>query len=774
MFGSSDGGYSSALHDTLTAQDQHVESLMNGSGEAEAQSHMDQHLKRVAEGRKHLKEEGAGDQLYPRRWYDDVLPGKLPFDQRETMQEAFNRHDDGLVYQVLWDAEKKGRADSKATALFGSSFFWFVMALLTFLPLHERWQLGGAMRPECYDTDKDLEGCEVFPFSPLVLITSCGVIALAKIVSLDLTRGPFGAVPHSLRPNAGQESGDAILPNMVTGKVPESDREGISGLIERLLAVWKSLGGATVIIMFILIVDFPQRMMHGAALAPLHGGKVTEGQVVLSEAGSLEQGLDIFKAKCIQLWKYEVPYVAGLYFGDSTLWLFLFGILVCSLGELFQIRHCQNWLGKGYLRFEWLLRISNALFWDDKVITLEVMANKVASDFFREQDRFLHSKPGGVPPTDEEWKQFKHNPQHVSNAMRVCAETIPVAQHLLNPEVQAGNISYQNRFRTIWTAAFQAAGLAMLVPASQAGISPCVHGLERNALMTALLSDPVHVSTVLKIGSSVVCCVISAFLFYLAVCLPVRLDYRHFANPKHWPFNMPAVAQQKIQDGYDALPSVRPYLGWVVDGSLVVFVLGAALFGELGGTWLEEGSWLPNPWALWRIQAFLYAAEIGVRYTVEKVIRKGVAEHSPAEKATYQAQVEAHIIDILHQVGESAGPVEDVNHMLLSASVQLRKLILIGEAPAGSAMESGRPLLEKEKKEFIVDNRWLKASTDGMGYRTAKVLDAHDLARPVVPWFSSVFGYDEEDGWVRIEVDGQIRFLPTYLDGQAVLTIPSD
>ncbi|CAE7042110.1 ASPH [Symbiodinium natans] len=50
-------------------------------------------------------------------------------------------------------------------------------------------------------------------------------------------------------------------------------------------------------------------------------------------------------------------------------------------------------------------------------------------------------------------------------------------------------------------------------------------------------------------------------------------------------------------------------------------------------------------------------------------------------------------------------------------------------------------------------------------------MEDHDVTRPVAPWFSVVFGFDEEDGWVKLE-DGS--YLPSFVNDVPVLTVPQD
>eukprot|EP00933_Yihiella_yeosuensis_P083739 TRINITY_DN9799_c3_g1_i1.p1 TRINITY_DN9799_c3_g1~~TRINITY_DN9799_c3_g1_i1.p1 ORF type:complete len:717 (+),score=124.10 TRINITY_DN9799_c3_g1_i1:51-2201(+) len=72
---------------------------------------------------------------------------------------------------------------------------------------------------------------------------------------------------------------------------------------------------------------------------------------------------------------------------------------------------------------------------------------------------------------------------------------------------------------------------------------------------------------------------------------------------------------------------------------------------------------------------------------------------------------------------------------------------------------------------YLVDNTWLRAARGGLAYRFSKNLDDKD-SRPGEfggpPWGSEVIGFDEGDGWVKVQ-DG--RYLPLSVDGVPVLKV---
>jgi len=259
---------------------------------------------------------------------------------------------------------------------------------------------------------------------------------------------------------------------------------------------------------------------------------------------------------------------------------------------------------------------------------------------------------------------------------------------------------------------------------------------------------------------------------------------------------------------------------------LLLILVMTFVNGQLGSEWIDENvEDRPliqiNPWFLWRMQVYLYLAEYTLRlYGAFVATRKGVAKISLAEEAAYTAQVEDYLLEIVMQVGDVAGPFHDIQNLLGDVAGKIRMLVYEGNRAtkfeSSSESEDGEPVQgwakaltkdkiqqhkesskgnwtmltqeepgsssfslsqtkkiggAKEVQEFIIDNRWLDAQTDGLGYRKSKNMEDHDLTRPVAPWFSSVFGLDEEDGWVQTE-DGS--FLPAYVDEKPVLTVPQE
>ncbi|CAK0856594.1 unnamed protein product [Prorocentrum cordatum] len=67
---------------------------------------------------------------------------------------------------------------------------------------------------------------------------------------------------------------------------------------------------------------------------------------------------------------------------------------------------------------------------------------------------------------------------------------------------------------------------------------------------------------------------------------------------------------------------------------------------------------------------------------------------------------------------------------------------------------------------YLVDNRALRASTQGLGYRKSKDLDDKD-GEKLAEWFTTVEGVEESGGWIRV---GD-RFLPLQLNGVTVMTL---
>lgn len=69
--------------------------------------------------------------------------------------------------------------------------------------------------------------------------------------------------------------------------------------------------------------------------------------------------------------------------------------------------------------------------------------------------------------------------------------------------------------------------------------------------------------------------------------------------------------------------------------------------------------------------------------------------------------------------------------------------------------------------EYVIDNRFLRATTAGLAYRNRKQLDDWDMNVTPPTWGSTVKGLDCGDGWLRV---GE-HYLPTHVNGLQVLTL---
>lgn len=83
-----------------------------------------------------------------------------------------------------------------------------------------------------------------------------------------------------------------------------------------------------------------------------------------------------------------------------------------------------------------------------------------------------------------------------------------------------------------------------------------------------------------------------------------------------------------------------------------------------------------------------------------------------------------------------------------------------------SRMDNSRPKVDAtvDPHLYYVDNRSLRSTTQGLGYRLSKLMD-HKDGNELAPWGTVVVGTFDGDGWVRV---GH-RFLPIEFNGHVVL-----
>jgi len=403
---------------------------------------------------------------------------------------------------------------------------------------------------------------------------------------------------------------------------------------------------------------------------------------------------------------------------------------------------------------------------------------------------------------------------------QLCEKVCQLAEILMTAEQRFKNCGIMTRGRVMWGAAMQLGGMCLWVPAAQAGIEPCVHEVRRYSLLGSGAANPFDRMELVSFGATLVFLTSLIFVIYMPF-IPYELESMSILNPGHWHFTIPRIDAKGI---YAKFYPAKFWLGHFANGLLLLILVMTLVNGQLGSDWIDENvedrPFIQiNPWFLWRMQVYMYLAEYSLRlYGAFVASRKGMAKISLAEEAAYTAQVEEYLLEIVMQVGDAAGPFHDIQNLLGDVAGKIRMLVYEGNRAtkfeSSSESEDGEPVqgwahkLTKDKierhreetkgnwtmlaqeeprnssasptkkiggprevQEFIIDNRWLDAQTDGLGYRKSKNMEDHDLTRPVAPWFSSVFGFDEEDGWVQTE-DGS--FLPAYVDDKPVLTVPQE
>lgn len=773
-------------------------------------------------------------QLYPKRWYDGLVPFNLPFENRETIEEARTRLR-VLGDAAAWRTECNAKLAENSAKNWGTAVFWLVIMVLAILPIVERSRMVGAASTECYNHHTWVKGCYIIPYPKLPYVCAVAIILIFKLGTLDMTVGPYGALPLGLSPNEGRapsmrfvkQADEYSWPRALSGAVPESMRDGIYGYLEQALAIWHSCLGATAIAVLILVVDFGRRMQDDYALAAMTGHPLKHYEVILAQPGTLDD-TSINIDHCLAVHKSQITQVSAEFFGMRNLVLFMAGAVIFGMGDLFKVRAIQLWPLKGLLSMDFILRITKPWIWNADCGKLNEKANSCAESCWRQNEgvRLQIEVHDTVASFHKAAKQSSEQIIH-DLIEELCQLALVTAGKLTTSKTKQENIGHLNRSRILWAALFQTAGIALWVPASSVNISPCLHDNLRWSLTQLFVGNAVDQMEIFAFGCM---CVLLAVLIFLAYMpfVPMDLQSMMVSNPEHWHVDLP-----RVKNIYQGMEKAKKWLPFIVDGLLMVIILSALSFGQLGSPWVEslqDRTWLyVNPWALWKVQLGLYALEISGRWIGTHVIHgRGVARPSLAEDAAYTAQVQAKLLSVLMQVGEAGGPFHDVQNLLGSVSAKIRHKVFDSNKAtkfeSSSESEEGEPLhgwtkmlmppkpdqenqpfpfeLEDESpqyeyppaetvfhlpeleaplepaepeqellQEFIVDNRWLKAVTDGLGFRNSKNSEDHDFVRPVAPWYSSVFGFDEGDGWVRLE-DGS--YLPSYVNDNPVLTAPMD
>mmetsp|Transcript_19869 Transcript_19869/g.46478 ORF Transcript_19869/g.46478 Transcript_19869/m.46478 type:complete len:844 (-) Transcript_19869:350-2881(-) len=820
VFGSTNQSSQSSVYQTVAAHQEVVQSLKHSKEDGAApdvvrkqretvvSAHlMNSRLEHLQPGQKkgeELKE------LYPRRWYDSFMPVQL-FDSRPTVGEVLSQLErEGN--DAAWRTERKARTTEYNSIKAGTIVFWVVVFVLVVTPILERARLNGPLSPMCFEEGS--EECEVVPYPRLALYCALCIVVMFKACSVDMSCGPWGALPHIFAPAFGrsssldfvQQEGQHALPRTLTGAVPESEREGIHGYLERLCGIWHGCLGSFAVGV-LLLLNFSKHMRDDYALKALSGKPVETGAVILAKPGTLDdETVDL--SRCLAMIQKDILVVAGEYFGMRNLVLFMLGAVLFGIGELFKLRAVQDYPAKGFLSMDVILRISKPWIWSSQVESLKLEADRLAVTLKAQSRQAAAARmetTAATPPSASVGPEgtplvgsVALDPDVEEKAQLFAESLCEVAENLLNRSWY--NIGQMNFWRVAWAAAFQIAGVALWVPLSQSDMEPCLHQTERWSIGDQLVEDAVDKSEILSFGSVAVLISTLLFLLYLP-CIPYELRSFSAYNPANW-----IVKISKLEEVWE---DFRPeaWLRLMVDGLFLVFICNALLFGQLGAQWKDNNIfriWAVDPWFLWQIQVGLYAFELTLRWFGNTFLTgSNTVKPSEAEEAVHAVQLQDMLLELLHQVADAGPHLRGMDKTLSSTSATLQVKVFekyrhnlkfrneesvedyegtheeertsFQTRTPGATRGPGAPQAAVPNTsgltEFIVDNRWLKAQTDGLSYRNSKSMEDHDVTRPVAPWYSVVFGVDEEDGWVRLE-DGS--YLPSFVNDVPVLTIPQD
>ncbi|CAK9115615.1 unnamed protein product [Durusdinium trenchii] len=748
---------------------------------------------------------------FPRRWYDIVVPVDMDLDGRPTVKQVLAELESkgGLK---AWQMERKKRRLEQASKRTGALVFWLVVLVLVLTPLFERTRLRGLLSSECSD-DSEISECrwEILPYPRLALWCALTIVVLFKLCCLDMSRGPWGAIPPIFLPTFGrtaskdfvQKEGKHALPRVVTGAVPESEREGFYGSLEQFVAVWHGLLGSFAAAV-LLLMSFSRHMSDSEALAVQSGEQLQSRTVVLAQAGALDdKNSDL--SRCLAMERDDVLVVDQEFFGMRNLLLFMCGAVLFGIGELFKLRSVQDFPGKNLCGFDSLLRLCKPWIWSQKVRQLKAQANALAFQLQRPQS----SGAGETDPLNETEASPDGHTVTVNRAKQEFGQSVCDTAEFLMRNAGWYNFGHLNFWRVVWAAVFQLAGVALWVPASLPELMPCLHQTSTWSVAKWMVTDAVDESEIISFGS--VCALVAILCLVFALFLiPYELHVYSPFNPYNWPVKikfLQGLYKACSEDLREGAIESQHWLRLIVDGVFLVILCIALLFGQMGAPWhltadptsgWDKEKWKLdieeinlNPWALWRIQVALYAVELAMRFFGNSCVAgKSRVVPSVPEEAAYAAQVQDMLLEIVHQVADVAGdaydPDPEIDAMLCEASNSLQLKVYDEYESAlerrtfsereyedfeRRTLAAGQGQRGTKPQEFIIDNRWLKAQTDGLSYRNSPDMEDHDVTRPVAPWYSLVYGYDLENGWVEVEGGG---YLPAFVNDVPVLTIPEE
>ncbi|CAE7511858.1 ISPD [Symbiodinium pilosum] len=148
-------------------------------------------------------------QRYPRRWYDSIMPFQPPWDNRPTVGEVRERLEAQTNNAAASLPEHSCPSEQTSTKA-GTIVFWLVVLVLAVAPILARLQLifgstlNGPISSTCFESESS--ECEVVPYPRIALYCALAIVMLFKACSVDMTCGPWGAMPPMFTPAFGRTS----------------------------------------------------------------------------------------------------------------------------------------------------------------------------------------------------------------------------------------------------------------------------------------------------------------------------------------------------------------------------------------------------------------------------------------------------------------------------------------------------------------------------------------------------------------------------------------
>mmetsp|Transcript_60162 Transcript_60162/g.196527 ORF Transcript_60162/g.196527 Transcript_60162/m.196527 type:complete len:660 (-) Transcript_60162:245-2224(-) len=416
----------------------------------------------------------SSQQLYPRRWYDSILPINSPWDGRTSMQDETSTKDEAAVSK----ARARSRLAFKQLRHRNKMIGICLPTLIVGIPLCQQWLNPTELVVCDWSTDRmsrDAGKCLQRPDWRIGFFLTGIAFIVIKLMTIDFGRHFTQCIPDQLR-GVGAAARPRMGSTICRGHhwaIPATHRRGLLGYVERVIALWHVVNTPVVVLASLwqygLKFDTERLEVLKAA-----------GGLMLVPRGDKDR---IGGAFCCTFdTANELQHRSLIFFGPHSMILFMLGACAIVAGEIFKVRPLQRCVLKRLVDLQGLLNHTTSLRRSRFFMMLRDDVNRLRLSEKGNGDhgRVIVAGEGGE---DEGVDAL----QDVGAKMEKIVTGASEQLHSLFHDEMCAMIHFADRKRLWWTAVLQSFGFVMWMPVALVYTRPCL-GVDRGSASWQLFS----------------------------------------------------------------------------------------------------------------------------------------------------------------------------------------------------------------------------------------------------------------------------------------------